>query len=234
MATKPKSSADICSSANTKPFLSRKDGGQKLLERFAGRTLRKPLVLGIPRGGMIIADILAQGLGAELDIVLSAKLRAPNQPELAIGSVSEQGEIYLAPFAKSIRGVTDEYLVKEVELQINKIQKRKNTYRQVKPAPHIEGRSVIIVDDGIATGSSVIAAVESIKDKNPHEIIIATPYIPRDKELLVKHYCDELITIPYALTVSSVGEMYEDFTQVSDQEVLDVLLASCTGKPSDS
>src|SRR5712692_11117862 len=127
-------------------FRTREEAAYQLAEALRGRELREPLVLGIPRGGVVTGAVLARELGADLDVVLARKLRAPGQPELAIGAVSEAGQVCLNPHGETVPGVTEEYLAEERQLQLDVIAQRKKLFRGVRPAAPIADRSIIVTD----------------------------------------------------------------------------------------
>ena len=143
-------------------FRDREDGGRRLAAEFKNVELRDPLVLAIPRGGVATGAALARELGAEMDVVLAHKLRSPLQPELAFGAVGEDGKIYLNHRVEMATGVTERYLELERKRQFAEIARRKERFRAVRPAASIEGRSIILTDDGIATGSTMIAAINPV------------------------------------------------------------------------
>jgi len=120
-------------------------------------------VLAIPRGGVVTGAVLARELGAELDVVLARKLRAPGQPELAIGAIAESGDVYLNPELEGLSGEWEDYLVEERRYQLAEIARRKKLFRAARPAASVAGRSVIVADDGIATGSTMIAALKVVR-----------------------------------------------------------------------
>lgn len=162
-------------------FRDRADGGRELGERLRGRRLRDPLVLAIPRGGVATGLALARVLGAELDVVLSRKLRAPNQPEYAIGSVSEGGRLILDPGEVEASGASKEYLEEETRYQLGEIARRTRLFRALRPAARLTGRSVVVTDDGIATSSTMTAALQTARAQRPHELIMAVPVAPPDQ-----------------------------------------------------
>src|SRR5687767_3792747 len=141
-------------------YHDRLDAGRRLARQLKDRPLRDPLVLGIPRGGVVIGAVLARELNAELDVVLARKLRAPGMPELALGAVAEDGEVYLDPHYGAWIEQAREYLEAEAEFQRSEIARRKALFRGARPPAPVAGRSVLVTDDGIATGSTVIAALQ--------------------------------------------------------------------------
>jgi predicted phosphoribosyltransferase len=187
--------------------------------------LRRPLVLAVPRGGVVTGAALADALGAELDVVLSRKLRAPHQPELAVGAISEAGEIHLDEYTAEELGLTAELLAVERRHQLEEIARRKTLFRRVRPVAPIEGRSVIVTDDGIATGSTMIAALQAVRLHGPLELILAIPVAPPNRLPSIERYCDQVICLLAPRAFRAVGEFYDDFRQVEDDEVVEILQA---------
>ena len=204
-------------------FHDREDAGRQLAERFKGRTLRRPLVLAIPRGGVVTGAVLAQVLGADLDVVLSRKLRAPGEPELAVGAVAEDGQVYLNHHAQEVPGLTDDYLAGEREYQLRVIADRQKLIRSVRPKAAIEGRSVIVTDDGIATGSTMIAALQVVRAQKPYELIVAVPVAAPDRLDDVRGWCDEVVCLLSPRMFWAIGQFYEVFDQVEDDQMVELL-----------
>jgi putative phosphoribosyl transferase len=206
-------------------FRDREDAARKLAEKLKGRKLHDPLVLAIPRGGVVTGAVLARKIGAELDVVLSRKLRAPMQPELAVGAVSEDGRIYLNHHAQEVLHLTDDCLTEERHHQLAEIARRNKLFRAVRPRAPIAGRSVIVTDDGIATGSTMIAALQVVKSQNPREVIVAVPVASPDRLEEVRHWCDDAVCLLSPDEFWAIGQFYEDFTQVEDEQVIELLSA---------
>lgn len=204
-------------------FRDRKDAAMQLAELFRGRELHNPLVLAIPRGGVATGAVLARELGAELDVVLSRKIRAPFQPEFALGAVCEDGRLTLNPGARDVPGVSDEYLEEERQHQLQEIARRKKLLRAVRPQAAIEGRSVIVADDGIATGSTMIAALQTAWARNPLELIAAAPVASPDRVTEVRKWCDDVVCLLTPEEFWAIGQFYEDFSAVEDEEVIRIL-----------
>lgn len=204
-------------------FRDRADAGRQLGERLKGRTLRDPLVLAIPRGGVATGLALARELGAELDVVLSRKLRAPFQPEYAIGAISEDGQVTLNPDAAYLSNASKKYLEEEKRHQLGEISRRRKLFRAVRPAAPIAGRSVIVTDDGIATGSTMIAALQAVRAREPHELIMAVPVAPPERLEQMRRLCDEAICLLAPDDFYAVGQFYEEFDTVEDEEVVRML-----------
>jgi putative phosphoribosyl transferase len=207
-------------------FQDREEAARLLAKSLQGRPFRDPLVLAIPRGGVVTGAVLARELGAELDVVLSRKLRAPYQPELAVGAIAEDGQVYLEPRTRELPELTDEYLAAERRHQLAEIARRKALIRGVRPAAPVAGRSVIVTDDGIATGSTMIAALQVARAREPHELIVAVPVAPPDRLAEVGRYCDEAVCLLTPADFFAIGQFYEDFNPVEDAEVVELLRAA--------
>ncbi len=204
-------------------FRDREDAARQLAERLKGRELHDPLVLAIPRGGVVTGAVLARELGADLDMVLARKLRAPGMPELAVGAVSEDGQAYLNHHAQEFLGPMAEYLERECGHQVAEIARRKQLFRGVRPQAPVTGRSVIVTDDGIATGSTMIAALQAVKAQHAREVLVAVPVAPPDRLKEVRRWCDDVVCLLSPRDFWAIGQFYEDFTQVEDGEVVRLL-----------
>jgi predicted phosphoribosyltransferase len=209
--------------ATQRIFIDRAEAGWMLVERLRGEALEQPLVLAIPRGGVEVGAVLARGLGAELDIVLSRKLRAPHQPELALGAVSENGEIYLNHFARAMTDAGDTFIEAERQRQLGEIARRKTMFRAVRPQAPIAGRTVILTDDGIATGATMIAALHWVRAAGAKEIIVAVPVGSPDRLDAIRPLCDRLICLERPEAFWAIGQFYRDFEQVEDKRVVELL-----------
>ncbi len=204
-------------------FRDREEAALLLAEKLKGRDFRDPLALAIPRGGVVTGAVLARELGAELDVVLARKLRAPEQPELAIGGIGEDGEVYLNHHAEEVLELNEDYLAAERRHQLGEIARRQRLFRAVRPAATVAGRSVIIADDGIATGSTMIAALRVIRAQKPHELIVAVPVAPPDRLADVRRRCDEVVCLYTPEAFWAVGQFYQEFPQVTDEEAVELL-----------
>ena len=160
-------------------FANRVTAAKQLAAALSEYRGKHPLVLAIPRGAVPMAKIIATELNGEMDVVLVRKLRAPGNPEFAIGSVDESGWVYLADYAAQVGG-TDEYIKNEVSTQLEAIRQRRTQYTPVREPIDPSGRVVIVVDDGLATGSTMIAALHALRAKQPRELICAVPVAPPD------------------------------------------------------
>ena len=204
-------------------FVDRADAARRLAAQLHGRTFTDPLVLAIPRGGVVLGAILAEALDAELDVVLSRKLRMPGQPEYALGAIAESGEVYLNAVGPDFPPDLKNYVDQECRHQTDEIRRRRSLFRQEREPARVSGRSVIVVDDGIATGSTMIAALRTLRQQNPLELIVAVPVASPDRLHQVEAECDEAVCLIEAPELQAVGQFYQDFTQVEDEEVVSVL-----------
>lgn len=207
-------------------FKDRSDAGAQLAALLAQQTLVAPVVLGIPRGGVVVADAIARRLPAELDIVFARKLRAPHQAELAIGALGEDGAVHLTSFARDVNGVTEAYIREEIALQRQEIDRRNARFRAIRPAIPITDRSVILTDDGIATGATMIAALHCLRAARPQELIVAVPVVGPDALASIRPLCDRVEALLTPMYAGSVGSYYWNFDQVEDDEVMAILQRS--------
>ena len=211
-------------------FNDREEAGWRLAERLRGEPLERPVVLAIPRGGVVVGAAIARTLGCELDVVLARKLRAPYQPELALGAVSEDGQVYLNHAATAMTEVGESTIEAERAHQLSELARRRDLFRSVRPRAELAGRSVILTDDGIATGSTMIAAIRSVREADPREIVVAVPVGSPERIDRIRSLCDRLVCLDEPLEFWAVGQSYRRFEQVSDEEVVELLREY--GKPA--
>lgn len=205
-------------------FRDREHAAHLLAERLrAAYKNQHPLVLGVPRGAMPMAKIIADALGGELDVVLVHKLGHPEQPELAIGAIDESGNTILSDWAADL---DPEYIEKEKRRQLATLRDRRARYTPQRAPISPQGRSVIVVDDGIATGSTMLAALRAVRAKQPKKLIGAVAVASPSAARAMLHECDAMVCLNVPANFSAVGEFFVDFTQVSDQDVIEVLRAS--------
>ena len=186
-------------------------------------------MLGIPRGGVIVAAEVARALAAPLDVIVPRKIGAPGQPELAIAALALAGgeEILIADEGVGEQlGVTREYLAKETTRQRGEIERREALYRRGRAAPAIAGRIVLVVDDGLATGLTVRAACEALRRGSPKELIVAAPVAPVETSRDFRAHGLRLELLHAAEFFSAVGQFYTDFAEVSDQAVEQALASA--------
>jgi predicted phosphoribosyltransferase len=209
-------------------FANREAAGVMLARRLQSREVHRPLVLAIPRGGVVVGAALARELNAELDVILARKLRAPWQPEVAVGAISEDGDVLMnpdveRPGVREVLGITPEYTLQEIDFQKKFIAERRAVYRKVRPEAEIAGRSVIITDDGLATGSTMLAALHAVRAKTPKEIVVAVPVASPDRLAEVAARADDCECLMAPDDFHAVGAYYEDFSPISDEETVHVL-----------
>jgi predicted phosphoribosyltransferase len=188
------------------------------------KSVNEIIVMAIPRGGVVIGDLIASSIGAELDIVVSRKIGAPHNPELAIGAVMHDGSFFPNEHVIRMLNVQQEYINEQISIQEKEIQRRLVRYRGSKQYV-LMNKSVIIVDDGIATGATMIAAIRWLSSQQPKTLMVAVPVAPKDTvdKLKEEEKVDKIIVLFLPLAFSAVGEFYEDFSQVSDEEVIDIM-----------
>jgi len=210
-------------------FDSRLDAGKQLARALAAYRGRNPLVLAIPRGAVAMGAELAAALQGELDVVLVRKLRAPGAPELAVGAVDESGWTYVAEHAAEA-GADAEYLAREKAAQLETLRRRRAQYTPARAPVDPRGRVAIVVDDGIATGSSMIAALHAVRAKHPARLVCAVPVAPPETLERIRPYADEVVCLEAPEDFMAVGQFYRDFQQVEDEEVVE-LLRGARGSP---
>jgi putative phosphoribosyl transferase len=205
-------------------FWNRSDAGIQLalkLGRYRGRG--DTIILALPRGGVATGYELARALNAPLDVLIVRKIGFPGQQELAVGAVSETGTVVLNQSIISSGGVSSGYIQAEGEQQKQEIARRIALYRAGKSLPALEGKTVILVDDGVATGATIKAAIETLKQEKLARLVVALPVGPPETVDALRTMVDDIVCLLTPKYFTSVGIHYQDFTQVSDQEVVDLL-----------
>jgi predicted phosphoribosyltransferase len=204
-------------------FKDRVDAGRRLAERLAGEALPDALVLGIPRGGVVVAAEVARALDLPLDIIVPRKIGAPANPELAVGAVAQDGTvIYNTALLRRLH-LDEADLAEQVQAEIREIERRMALYRGSRVPPKLGGRTVILVDDGVATGYTVLAALRSLRRAGAKKIILAVPVAPPETLARLKPEVDHIVCLASPHDFWAVGQFYQDFRQNSNQDVIALL-----------
>jgi putative phosphoribosyl transferase len=206
-------------------FADRTDAGRKLAGALLKYRDEKPVVLALPRGGVPVAYEVAKALDAQLDVIVVRKLGAPFQPELGIGALVDGDQPQSVFNEELIRAlnVSREFLAREVELELEEIHRRQELYRRGHPAVDYAGRTVIVVDDGIATGGSAAAALRSVRRAGAAKVVLAVPVaLPQTLDRL-RGEVDEVVCLAAPDEFFAIGQFYDDFSQTSDQQVINLL-----------
>jgi putative phosphoribosyl transferase len=203
-------------------FRDRTDAATQLAAALQGYRGKNPLVLAIPRGAVPMGKVLAEKLGGELDIVLVRKLRAPGSPEFAVGAVDESGWAYIANYAGEV-GADEAYLRDEKARQLETLRKRRMEYTPHRAAHDAAGRIAIVVDDGLATGATMIAALHAVRARKPARLVCAVPVAAPESLEKVRPYADEIVCLDAPPEFHAVSQFYVSFPQVEDEEVMRLL-----------
>ncbi len=201
------------------PFRDREEAAHRLADALRPWQGQHPLVLAVPRGAVPMGRIIADALGGELNVVLVRKLGAPSNPELAIGAVDETGTAVLGGNIRHL-GITSDYLRHETQTQLNVLHQRSERYRRVCPYADPQGRVVIVIDDGIATGATMSAALQMLRKREPARLVLATPVAPAETIDRLRPLTDDLVCLEMPENFYAIGQFYQDFPQVTDDEVV--------------
>ena len=204
-------------------FPDRAAAGRALAERLLEIELDAPVVIALPRGGVPVAHEVAQALGAPLDIALVRKLGAPGRPELGIGALGEDGTVILDRGTVAALSVGRAEIEAIVERESAELERRRQLYRGDRPAVDVSGRATILVDDGIATGVTTIAAAAMLRERGATRVLTAVPVCPATAVGYLREQLGDLICLSSPLRFGGVGAWYDDFTQTSDDEVVELL-----------
>jgi putative phosphoribosyl transferase len=209
----------------TVPFQDRDDAGRQLAARclHLADPRRPPTVLGLPRGGVPVAAHVAAALDAPLDVLVVRKIGCPWQPELGVGAIGEEGEELLDAGLLQRLGLTRDALAPVLERERTELERRVARYRSGRPLPATTGRTVILVDDGIATGGTIRAAIDVLRARGAERIVVAVPVAAEDVVASLRHLVDEVVVLYAPTVLGAVGSAYVDFSQTSDAEVTSLL-----------
>lgn len=202
-------------------FSDRREAGKQLGEALKEYELENALILGIPRGGIIIADEVSGVLKGELDIILSSKIGAPGNPEFAIGAVSENGKVFMDE--EFVSRWPEQDVEEEKRRKMDRLRHRSESFRRARPKAAISNRDVVVVDDGLATGATMEAALWSARQEGPARLIAAVPVASENALRKIREMADEVHCLRLPDMFMAVGQFYLDFMQTSDEEVLEIL-----------
>lgn len=206
------------------PFANRTEAGRELavaLGEYAGRP--EVLVLALPRGGLPVAFEVARALDAPLDILVVRKLGLPAQPELAMGAITSAGARVLNREVVELTGVSEEEIEQVAERELEEAHRRQRLYRGDRSEPELGGRCLLLVDDGLATGSTMRAAVAAVRQSQPARVVVAVPVAPADTLRKLEGEADEVVCLATPSSFQAVGQFYESFEQTSDEQVREIL-----------
>jgi len=205
-------------------FIDRIDAGKKLvpfLQRYKDQ--KDTIVLGLPRGGVVIAYEIAHALHLPLDIVVPRKIGAPMQPELAIGAVTQDGSVMLNEMVMDKFGITQVDIEPIIQKEMHEAKRRLKAYRGTKPPLDLHDKTVLLVDDGIATGYTMLAAIESVRARGAKKIVVVVPVAPPDTVNQLLRIVDDVVCLFQPEFFGAIGRFYEDFGQTTDEEVIELL-----------
>jgi len=205
-------------------FRNRVEAGKRLAEELLDYREKDVIVLAIPRGGVVVGYQVAHILSVPLDLIIPRKIGAPMNPELAIGAVSQDGTIVLNNELVKMLRIPESYIKEKADRQIQEIERRMKKYRgEGKPLPVLKGKTIILVDDGIATGATMRAAILSIRKQKPATLVVAVPVGPMETIMTLKNEADGVVCLEIPELFHAIGQFYEDFRQISDEEVIQLI-----------
>lgn len=212
-------------------FRDRRDAGRQLAERLAFLKGKPDLIVfGIPRGGVVVAAEVARALCAPLDVFVAHKIGAPSNPELAIGAVAGNGDVFLDEELINWLKLPGDEIDRAIDCQRHEIARRLDLFRKGLPAPEVKNKIAIVVDDGIATGSTILAALRALRKQGPQSLILAIPVGPRETIARLARECDQVIALATPDPFWAVGRFYAQFGQTDDAQVIELLDAARSSK----
>lgn len=204
-------------------FADRTDAGRRLADRLVERGVEADVVLAIPRGGLPVGREVSDALGAPLDIVVASKIGAPHNPELAIGAVSSDGTAWLDEGTIANLGVDEAYVEREREREVEAARQKAERYRGDRPEPDLAGKVVVVVDDGVATGSTATAALRLVRALGARRVVLAVPVGAPDTIESLRSEADDVVCVSTPERFGAVGRFYDRFDQVTDEEAMGYL-----------
>ena len=204
-------------------YRDRADGGEQLADLLDDRDIEADIVLAIPRGGLPVGRAVADALGVPLDIVAARKIGAPGNPELAIGAVAADGSVWLNDTLIDRLDIQDGFIDSGVERERQNAWDKVDRYRGNRPAPDLEGKVVLIVDDGVATGATTTACIRQVRNAGAAQVILGVPVGPPDSIERLRAEVDEIVCVETPPHFGAVGQFYESFSQVTDEEAMEYL-----------
>ncbi len=203
-------------------FQNRIDAAKQLAKNLEWVKNDDPLILAIPRGGVVIGDVIASLLNAKLDIIISRKIGAPHNPELAIGALMHDMSYFPNEDIIKILRITQKYIDSQISSQLKEIERRLMKFRGTKEY-QLEGRTIILVDDGIATGATMLVVIQWIKKQKPKQLIVAIPVGPKESVDKLIKIVDKVVVIESSVYFNAVGEFYREFDQIEDSQVQEIM-----------
>ncbi len=204
-------------------FRNRHDAGKLLAKKLISYKGKVAYILALPRGGVVVAHVVAKSLHLPHDVIISRKIGSPNNPEFGIGAVSENDSVILDQASIETLDLTKRDLDKLVEKEKKEVDRRIQLFRDGKALPSMEGKTVIILDDGLATGVTARAAVVAVEKLHPQKIVFAAPICAADSVIELQSHVDEVSCLYAPMTMGAIGAYYQDFSQTTDREVLSLL-----------
>ncbi|WP_306052883.1 phosphoribosyltransferase [Natronococcus wangiae] len=207
-------------------FADRTDAGDQLAAELERRGLEANIVLGIPRGALPVARPVADALEADLDVVVARKMGAPSNPELAIGAVASDGSVWRNEELIDRLGISEGYLEDVRDEEAENARQKADRYRETSGLPDLEGKRVVVVDDGVATGATATACLRQVRDSGAEHVALAVPVGSPDSIETLKREADDVISLQTPASFRAVGQFYRNFGQVSDEEAIEYLEGS--------